>query len=163
MIASLNRLANTVEDFRIAFDKRFNDAIIQRLASNEELTYKVLDSQSMREDVIAAYLPLIYRLARVAHQEHCPIGDLISGPEDADLVEKSTFRWDHARSEVSKTIETATPETVAAFLNSREGGTLLIRVADNDEPLGLELDFAILRKEGRTTPTSSSSPSTRRS
>ena len=50
---------------------------------------------------------------------------------------------------VSKVMETAVLKTVAAFLNSREGGTLLIGVADNGSPLGLESDYLTLRKEGK--------------
>ena len=40
-------------------------------------------------------------------------------------------------------------KTVGAFLNSREGGTLLIGVADNGTALGLESDYLTLRKEGK--------------
>ncbi len=43
----------------------------------------------------------------------------------------------------------ATMKTVAAFSNSREGGTLLIGVADDGTALGLELDYLTLRKEGK--------------
>ncbi|MDQ3862636.1 MAG: ATP-binding protein, partial [Actinomycetota bacterium] len=39
--------------------------------------------------------------------------------------------------------------TVAAFLNSREGGTLLIGVADDGSVFGLDSDHATLRKPGK--------------
>ena len=38
---------------------------------------------------------------------------------------------------------------MAAFLNNREGGTLLVGVADDGTVLGLEPDYLTLRKEGK--------------
>ncbi len=40
-------------------------------------------------------------------------------------------------------------KTVAGFLNSRYGGTLLIGVADDGSVLGLNADYKTLHKEGR--------------
>ncbi len=141
--------ANSLGNFRIAFEQRFESAVVQRLAESEDLTYRILDNQDFKADVIAAYLPLIYGQAKVAHQEHCPIGELLLRGEDAHLEYKSTFRWDLATAAVSKVIETASLKTVAAFLNSREGGTLLVGVADDGTVLGLECDYLTLRKEGK--------------
>jgi type I restriction enzyme, R subunit len=42
-------------------------------------------------------------------------------------------------------LETASLKTIAAFLNSREGGTLLIGVSDDGAVYGLESDYASLR------------------
>ena len=141
--------ANTVDNFRIAFEQRFDDAVVQRLNDAQDLTYRVLDNAELRADVIAAYLPLIYGQAKVAHQEHCPIGELLGRGEDAHLEYKSTLRWDLAQAAVSKAIETASLKTIAAFLNSREGGTLLVGVADDGSVLGLESDYLTLRRDGK--------------
>ncbi len=89
--------ANTVDNFRIAFEQRFDDAVVQRLSESQDFTYRILDNADFRADVIAAYLPLIYGQAKVAHQEHCPIGELLLRGEDAHLEFKSTFRWDLSR------------------------------------------------------------------
>jgi len=140
---------NPIENFKIAFDERFTDAVVERLAASEDLTYRLLDDPQLRGDVVKAYLPLIYGKARVAFQEHCPIGELLGRGEDQHLEFKSTFTWDLERAERSKLVETAALKTVAAFLNSREGGTLLLGVADDGSVLGLEADYAALRKEGR--------------
>ena len=141
--------ANNVDNFRIAFEQRFNDAVVDRLNESQDLTYRILDNADFRSDVIAAYLPLIYGRAKVAHQEHCPIGELLARGEDAHLEYKSTFRWDLRAAAVSKVMETAVLKTVAAFLNSREGGTLLVGVADDGAVLGLESDYLTLRKKGK--------------
>ena len=141
--------ANNVDNFRIAFEQRFKDAVVDRLNESQELTYRILDNADLRSDVIAAYLPLIYGRAKVAHQEHCPIGELLARGEDAHLEYKSTFRSDLRAAAVSKAMETAALKTVAAFLNSREGGTLLIGVADDGTAFGLESDYLTLRREGK--------------
>ena len=68
---------------------------------------------------------------------------------------KSTLRTCADSGEVYKPLETMTIKTIAAFLNSRDGGTLLIGVGDDGAPFGLESDYASLRPT-RTTATSSS-------
>ncbi len=68
-------------------------------------------------------------------------GELLARGEDAHLEYRSTFRWDLRAAAVSKVMETAVLKTVAAFLNSREGGTLLVGVADDGRVLGLESDL----------------------
>ena len=141
--------ANTIENFGIGFGKVFEDAILKRQESNQALTYRFLDSKEMQAALVAAYLPLVHGRLKVAYQEHCPIGELLSRPEDSHLEKKSTFRWDMKKAEVSKVMETATLKTVAAFLNGREGGTLLIGVADDNEPLGLGSDYLSLHNEGK--------------
>jgi type I restriction enzyme R subunit len=94
-------------------------------------------------------MPRVYERARVAHQKTCPIGELLARREDKHLEYKSTLRWDLQSKEKSKLVESATIKTVAAFLNSEFGGTLLIGVADDGTIVGLENDHATLRKEGK--------------
>ena len=141
--------ANTVDNFRIAFEQRFDDAVVQRLNDSQDLTYRILDNTDFRSEVIAAYLPLIYSRAKVAHQEHCPIGELLLRGEDAHLEYKSTFRWGLVQAAASKAVETSVLKTVAAFLNSREGGTLLVGVADDGTAIGLQPDYLALHKDGK--------------
>jgi type I restriction enzyme, R subunit len=101
--------------------------------------------------VMSAYLPLVYGKAKVAWQEHCPIGELLGPPpkEGAHLEYKSTLRTRADTGELFKPLQTTSLKTVAAFLNSREGGTLLIGVADDGAVFGLDSDYATLRKPGK--------------
>jgi type I restriction enzyme R subunit len=46
-------------------------------------------------------------------------------------------------------LETASLKTVAAFANSRDGGTLVIGVADDGSVHGLASDYASLHKDGK--------------
>jgi type I restriction enzyme, R subunit len=143
--------ANTMGNFGVQFPQHFQGAVVDRLAGAEEFSFQLLDNEDLSEQVMSAYLPLVYGKAKVAWQEHCPIGELLGPPpkEGAQLEYKSTFRTRADTGEPFKPLQTATLKTVAAFLNSREGGTLLIGVADDGSVFGLDSDYATLRKPGK--------------
>lgn len=64
---------------------------------------------------------------------------LVAGGENEHVEFKSTLRWHIYAERMDKEIEHTVLKTIAAFLNS-DGGTLLIGVNDEGEPLGLEED-----------------------
>lgn len=143
--------ANTKDNFSVRFPQHFQKAVVDRLAGAEKFSFELLDNEDLSAQVMSAYLPLVYGRAKVAWQEHCPIGELLGPPpkEGAHLEYKSTFRTRADTGELFKPLQTASIRTVAAFLNSREGGTLLIGVKDDGSILGLESDYATLRKDGK--------------
>ena len=143
--------ANTMGNFGVQFPQHFQGAVVDRLAGAEEFSFQLLDNEDLSEQVMSVYLPLVYGRAKVAWQEHCPIGELLGPPpqEGAHLEYKSTLRTRADTGELFKPLQTASLKTVAAFLNSREGGTLLIGVADDGSVFGLESDYATLRKLGK--------------
>lgn len=110
---------------------------------------KFLDDDAFRGDVLRTYQARAYARARIAYQEHCPIGELLDRGEDAHLEYKSTLRTAASTGEVVKPLETASIKTIAAFGNSADGGTLLIGVADDGSVHGLASDYASLHKEGK--------------
>ena len=73
--------------------------------------------------------------------------------EDAWLEYKSTFRVDSTTGDKFAPVETAALKTVAAFLNSWDGGTLLLGVAEDEAgngiPFGLGLDYVSVHKDGK--------------
>ena len=142
--------ANTAENFRLLLEKEFLSGVVDQLAVSEEMVGQYLDNGDLQAWVLARYLPLVYGKARVAHQEHCPIGELL-GParESATLEYKSTLRTRADDGGLYRPLESACLKTVAGFLNSRDGGTLLIGVADDGRVFGLEADYATLRRDGR--------------
>jgi type I restriction enzyme R subunit len=142
--------ANSEENFGTQFHQHFETAVAERLTSAEEFTYQLLDDDELSEEVRRVYLPLVYGKAKVAWQEHCPIGELLGPPpkEGAHLEYKSTFRTRADTGELFKPLQTTSLKTIAAFLNSREGGTLLIGVADDGSVFGHDSDYATLRKNG---------------
>jgi len=91
---------------------------------------------------IAAYLPLIQGKAKVAHQEYCDIVELLGPKESTHLEYKASLRTHADSEETFKPLETASLKTIAAFLSSRVGGTLLIGVADDGTIHGLDADYA---------------------
>lgn len=146
---------NTKENFEEhVLPKAFQDKAVSRLGEAEKLTFALLDDPQLRQTILAAYGPDAYLKAKVAHQQHCPIGDLLGPPpkESKTLEYKQTFRT-HAEGEdvgqVFKPLETASLKTVAAYLNSRVGGTLLLGVDDHGQVVGLAGDFASLHKDGK--------------
>jgi type I restriction enzyme R subunit len=141
---------NTAENFKIVLTKAFVDQVIAQMATSEDMALKLIDNDDMRDTVVAAYLPLIQGKARVAWQEHCPIGELL-GPdkESGSLEYKGSLRTQVGSAKVFKPMETATLKTIAAFANSRDGGTLLIGVADDGTVCGLATDYASLHQAGK--------------
>jgi schlafen family protein len=68
---------------------------------------------------------------------------------ESDKVEfKSSLRYDYQRGNVNKVLEEVILKTIAGFLNA-SGGELLIGVADDGQILGLENDYASLKKKDR--------------
>ena len=143
--------ANDLDAFKVGFDATYLAAIAARLDRNDKIAGQLIDDDELRAALVAEYLPAIYARARVARQRTCPIGDLI-GPdrEDLHLEYKSTLRYD-IRAESHKTgiPEKAVIKTIAGFLNSDHGGTLLIGVTDDGTLYGLEADYATFSKRGQ--------------
>lgn len=142
--------ANTPENFKLLLEKEFLGGVIDQLSSAEDMALKYIDDGELQQLVLAAYLPLIQTKAKVAWQQHCPIGELL-GPdrESATLEYKATLRTHADSGDVFKPLETASLKTIAAFLNSRNGGTLLIGVDDNGTVTGLTHDYVSLHKAGK--------------
>ncbi len=142
--------ANTPENFMLLLREEFLKGVIEQMGISEEMAVRYVDSPDLQDTVLEAYLPLIQSKARVARQEHCPISELL-GPdlESVHLEYKATLRTRDSDGELYKPLETATLKTVAAFLNSRDGGTLLIGVADDGSVHGIDSDYATLRKDGK--------------
>ncbi len=134
---------NTPENFKLVLEKEAMAGVLDQLGVAEEMALAYVDNPDMQADVLAAYLPFVQGRAKVMHQEHCDIVDLL-GPdrESTHLEYKATLRTHAEGGEVFKPLETASLKTIAAFMNSREGGTLLIGVADDGTVHGLEADYA---------------------
>ena len=65
--------------------------------------------------------------------------------DESQSVEfKSSFRWDYREDKPNKEMERVVVKTVAGFLNSQDGGVLVIGVDDNKTVLGLGADYKTL-------------------
>lgn len=71
---------------------------------------------------------------------------IIEQGEGSYLEFKSSLRWDMVESRTNRALEGVVLKTLAGFLNSHKGGTLLIGVGDDGEIIGLEKDYQTLKK-----------------
>ncbi|MCX7066453.1 MAG: ATP-binding protein [Methylococcales bacterium] len=74
------------------------------------------------------------------------IFSIIQQGEGSHLEFKSSLRWDIVESRINRSLEGVVLKTLAGFLNSPIGGTLLIGVTDNGDIIGLEKDYQTLKK-----------------
>lgn len=72
---------------------------------------------------------------------------LLKQPESETLEFKSSLRLGVPSGTVEPVVEKSILKTVAAFLNSYKGGTLVIGVEDNKNVLGVEYDFSALGRK----------------
>ncbi|MCY4368691.1 MAG: type I restriction endonuclease, partial [bacterium] len=132
------------------FSEQYLKALLERLDRNSDVVYTYLDNKEMQAAVAAVYAAKVQKQAIVAHQQTCPIGDLLGPDRESLYLEyKSTLRWDIKQQQKSKLIETAAIKTIAGFANSPNGGTLLIGVADDGSVHGLEDDYNTFSKRGQ--------------
>lgn len=75
------------------------------------------------------------------------IQNLIAKGESAELEFKASARWDMRSHRINKELEKVVVKTTAAFLNSYQGGILLLGVDDNGVIVGLKGDFSTLGKK----------------
>ena len=75
--------------------------------------------------------------------EPSPLAHLLGQDEHEGLEFKETLRWDVRAGQPNKKLEDVVIKTLAGFSN-RAGGTLLIGVTDEGEPVGLDRDYACL-------------------
>lgn len=98
---------------------------------------------------LALYKFIHNRVSRIEHLKtelDKDLPSIIRQGEGAYLEFKSSLRWDMVESRINRALEGVILKTLAGFLNSHIGGTLLIGVADNGEIIGLEKDYSTLRK-----------------
>ncbi|PPD50246.1 MAG: ATP-binding protein [Methylobacter sp.] len=98
---------------------------------------------------VSIYGFLHKRLARIESLKaelQKDLAPIIAQGEGPHLEFKSSFRWDLEQSRINRTLESVVLKTLAGFMNSRYGGTLLIGVADDGTILGLDKDYQSLKK-----------------
>jgi type I restriction enzyme R subunit len=140
---------NSAENFLLVFGERFQEALLGRMERNEQVVFKFLDDPELAKEVIRLYASLVQTRARVAYQEHCPISELLGPDKESQHLEYKSSLRTHPDGQKYKPLESMVVKTVAAFLNSRDGGTLLIGVSDDGTIVGLDGDYTSLRKVGK--------------
>lgn len=88
----------------------------------------------------------LFRIEQLKKELNRNVTLLILQGEGPLLEFKSTFRWDIEQSRTNRQLEGVVLKSIAGFLNSNQGGTLLIGVADDGSVLGLDYDYQTLKK-----------------
>jgi hypothetical protein len=141
---------NSADNFSVVFPQLFQDALLGRIDRDEKTVFKYLDDSALAADLSKVYATLVQARAKVAYQEHCPIGELLGPDRESQHLEyKATLRTHAATGKPFKPLLAAVLKTIAGFANSRDGGTLLIGVADDGTVSGLGLDYATVTKPGK--------------
>ncbi|AKG21364.1 Eco57I restriction-modification methylase domain-containing protein [Calothrix sp. 336/3] len=106
-------------------------------------TFPIVPEQ-VKQDALAAY------------REFAPMtGDadiieLITTQDESSTLEfKSTARWDVDKNQKNPDMEQVILKTVASFLNTEQGGTLLIGVTDDKQIIGLDVDYQTFSKPNK--------------
>lgn len=73
---------------------------------------------------------------------------IINSGESEKIEFKSSLRYDYVNDKINKNLEKVILKTIAGFLNAK-GGTLLVGVDDSGNALGLDKDYASLRKKDK--------------
>lgn len=112
------------------------------LPSNwEELEYSIFLEK--RRELLASVIQQGYETlvngGDEPPEEQINISSLIAQDESQSVEFKSTLRVNLHTSSADPRMELAVLKTIAGFLNTR-GGTLIIGLSDNKEPLGLTID-----------------------
>ena len=68
--------ANDNDGFRLVLTPRMQDEVIGQAADSQAFVKKYLDDPEYASALIEVIGPLIHTKAKVARQEHCPIGEL---------------------------------------------------------------------------------------
>ena len=74
------------------------------------------------------------------------ITKLLEKGENESVEYKSSLRWDLKLCRINRQVEHAAMKSIAGFMNCR-GGTLILGVNDHGVPLGIEPDFATLKRK----------------
>ncbi len=140
---------NTPENFRLVLARAFEQQVVDQMSVAQEMALKFMDDAGLRDEIISVFLPFIQGRAMAARQEYCPIGELLGPDQESMHLEYKPSLRTLVSGQVSKPRETQILRTIAAFSNSRDGGTLLIGVTDAGVPCGLAGDYASLRRHGK--------------
>lgn len=132
-------------------DKGTRD-LIETLISKLNTTYWVYvyrEAQKLGTPVDRDDLQIYLQMRESARPKGGTAASLVM-LEESDVLEfKSALTWDYKEGKQNKQIEYAVAKTLCAFMNSK-GGTLLLGVDDKREVLGLDKDFSVLRKPGKS-------------
>jgi len=133
---------------------------IQEAGQPKEWEYVIFKESALKKNIALTFDQLVETVGRSFtalllkempkpyRRTQVTLPELLKVRENEMTEFKSSLRWDHKLDAISRQIELAVAKSLCAFMNS-EGGTLIIGVDDSGHILGLDKDFATLRKKDK--------------
>jgi len=113
--------------------------MIGKVNTHRQFVTRYLDNPPFQQDLIAMLFAEVQKSINLTEEKK--LLNLIAQGESSTLEFKATMRYNlHDRVNKDPVITHNCIKTIAAFLNSRFGGSLLIGVRDNGEIKGIEID-----------------------
>ncbi len=132
-------LSNPLDKFQLGIRKIIEELMIQRMSDNDDIVTRYMDDEAFQGAAFPILTKEIFDMINAAAGRRT-IAEIVAGGEGNTTEFKSTLRVNLHTNEVDPKMEHAALKTIAAFLNSLEGGTLVIGVSDAGGALGLEAD-----------------------
>jgi hypothetical protein len=150
-VANRTKSAMQAEGYLSEVKAKFPESLALQCIPEDEELWKLENFElflEKRRQILAnelnAYLKNLTEIK--AEKVDVDIIDMIQSGENHHVEFKTTLRYDMKTNLVNKELEQVVLKTIAAFSN-KQGGTLIIGVADDYDIVGLENDFSTL-KEG---------------
>lgn len=147
-VANRTKSATEAQSYLADVKQRFPESLgLQCVPQNPEL-WEIGNYEAFLQErrvVLANHLNDFLTKITETKPSQAPVTleEMIAEGEDEELEFKSSLRWDFKEQAPNKKLEDVILKTIAAFAN-RQGGTLLVGVADDGRILGLEGDYHAL-------------------
>ncbi|HDL16519.1 MAG TPA: ATP-binding protein, partial [Rhizobiales bacterium] len=140
--------ANTLDQFRYAFDERAINELIKSNERNSTTSSKIFSDDKLRGLWLDLMRLDFFRRANMVQAHAVKPDDLVEAGESSQVEFKSSARWDQKQNQANPVLEYVIVKTVAGYMNG-EGGTLLIGVDDDGKVLGLKPDLKLMKGKDR--------------
>ncbi|CAN5618247.1 DEAD/DEAH box helicase family protein [soil metagenome] len=132
-------LSNPLDKFQLGVKKLIEDLMIQRLSDNDDIVTRYMDDDAFQSAAFPILTREIFASINAAAGRKT-VDEIIAGGEGTTTEFKSTLRTNLHTNAPDAKMEHAALKTIAGFLNSPDGGTLLIGVNDDGQVLGIGSD-----------------------
>ncbi len=132
-------LSNPLDKFQLGIRKLLESLMIERLGENDDIVTRYMEDGAFQGAAFPILAKEIFDKIQ-ANAGRQSIEQIVAAGESNTVEFKSTLRVNLHTGQNDPKMEQSALKTIAAFLNSREGGTLVIGVNDDGVALGVETD-----------------------
>ena len=133
------------EEYLAEVETRFPQAMTKQLVPTSPGLWSIDNYEAFLKErrslIASAFNELMASLVQESEEPvEKTVADIIAAGEGATVEFKSSLRWDVRLKQTNKALQKVVAKTICGLLNT-EGGTLLIGVADDGTPLGIQDDI----------------------